>query len=637
MFARRRFALGTAAALLLAIGGAVADPATAATVDHLAFGATLTAVGTAGTASTVLVIPEGLTPVALTGTVTPEVPSEGYVAIRAGTSVTRLDSMTGGSFSLPVTGAMLDDGVLAVSITNELDRDDDTCAFETTTRETMADLVLQTSGSELMPRTIDEFFGPAVRSIGIVVPDTNRPEVNEAALVAAASLAARYDRATSILVLTATALTTAMHDFDRIVMLTATQSADVSVSLSNPGTPTLSISGAGEDLVKAGAALGSKDLALADSSVAANLTLDGQNDVDDVLTLTALGVAAPSLHGWGRVTQFVTVSQSAFGGPVDTITIHLEGTHNPTLEDDQVTASVLWNGQLVDAQSLLTDDDYVVDIVIDATRVRRDNGLTIQLDGLPYNGNCEHSVQEARLDINGVASTLTADRGQSLPAGFERFPQTLGQYLPITFGTSDVTSANLTSAGHLVASLQRASAIPLTVQVVDYAEFASASYPGMVVGADSADADALGAPLRFHPWRTVPDASVTFSVTIDGEFAALEAFNASGRDVLMLGATDGDGGADLMSGLAAEADADPDGWFALLGDLLVGLPDREPLTLSATVIVPQSEITSEFSKIPLWVAITALIIIVAIGTRILVVRRRSRMVDAQVAALDELS
>lgn len=637
MFTRRWFALSTAVALLLAIGGAAAQPAVAVIVDHLVFGTTLTAVGTAGTASTVLVIPNGLTPVALRGTVTPEVPGVGSVVIRAGTSQTRLDAATGGMFSLPVTSAMLDDGALTVSITNELDQDEDTCAFETSTRETLADLVLEVSGTEVMPRTIDEFFGPAVRSIGIVVPDTNRAEVNEAALAAAASLAARYDRATSILVLTATAFAASVHDFDRIVTLTATQSADVSVTLSNPGTPTLAVSGSGENLVTAAAALGHEDLALADSTVAANLTLDGQNDVDDVLTLTDLGVAAPSLHGWGRVTQFIAVSQSAFGSPVDAIAVHLEGVHAPTLEHDQVTASVLWNGQLVDSQSLLTNDDYVVDVVIDATRLRRDNGLTIQLDGLPYSGNCEHSVQEARLDINATASTLTASRGQSLPVGFERFPQTLGQDLPVSFGSGDVTSSDLTAAGHLVSSLQRASIVPLSVQVVDFDAFLAASYPGLVVGAGPQDADALGATLRFHPWRTVPEAGTTFSVTIDGEFAALEAFNVSGRDVLMLGATDGDSAADLMSGLAVEADADPDGWLALTSDLLVGLPGREPLTLSASLIVPQSAITSEFSKIPLWVAIAAFIIIVAIGTRILVVRRRSRMVDEQVAALDELS
>lgn len=637
MTSYRRIAISTAGALLIMTSGGVAGPVRADTTDHISFAVTLTSVGTGGTASTLLAVPRGLTPVALVGTITPEIPGDGFVVVRAGTSQTRVDAATGGAFTLPVTNSMVDDEMLPVSITNELYRGDDTCAFDTDTRETLADLVLEVTGTESMPRTISEFFSPDVRSIGIVVPNTNRPEVNEAALAATASLADHYDRATTLLVLTATALAAEPHDLDRVVTLTATQAADVSVELSNPGTPTLAISGGGDALVDAAAALGSEDLALADRSIASNLTQEGQSGVQDALTLASLGVAAPSLQGWGRITQFVAISQSAFGSPVDAITIHLQGTHNPTLEGDQVTASVLWNSQLVDAQSLLTDDDYVVDLVIDATQLRRDNGLTIQLDGLPYNGNCEHSVQEARLDINAMASTFTANRGQSLPVGFERFPQTLGQDLPISFGTSDVTSANLTSAGHLVASLQRASIVPLSVQVVDFAQFLSASYSGLVVGANSADADALGASLRFHPWRTVPEAGTTFSVTVDGEFAALEAFSESGRDVLMLGSTAGDDSADLMSTLADYADADPSGWSALSSDLLVGLPGREPLTLSARVIVPQSEVTSEFSRIPVWIAIAAVLVIAAVGTRILVVRKRSRMVAERVAALDDLS
>ncbi|HBJ72157.1 MAG TPA: hypothetical protein DDY88_00220 [Actinobacteria bacterium] len=633
MRSKSRLALAAAGLLLLSLSTPV--PAMSLEVETLKYSQTLTVVGTNATASTSLAVPRGLTPISLTGTLTAEVAAIGEVVIRAGSSETRLDAARGGRFTLRVSAAMIQDGRLPVTLTNALAHPTDSCVFNLTARATAKNLALGVTGQNSTPSTIDEFFTQDVRSIGIVIADANQAGANEAALVADAALSSRYDRATSILVLTASALAARDHGFDRIVMLTESKSTDSTIELVSGGTATLAITGSPDALRAAAAALGSDNLKLADRAEASKLIQEGQGALTHTLTLADLGAAAPSLHGWGRSTVFISVPQSAFGSPVGTMTIHLTGVHTPVPSNDQITMSVLWNGQLADSQLLSEGDEYTAVLSIDATRMRRDNGLTLQLDGLPDDGNCDQTVQSARLDINGAASSITASPGQSLPVAFERFPQTLGQDLPVAYGSGTVSDVELTAAGHLVSSLQRASALPLSVRVVEFEEFQAASYPGLVVGAGTADADALGASLRFHPWRTVPEGGETFSVTVDGEFAALEAFNVSGRDLVMLGSTDGEGSQALIAQLAAYADEDPAGWFALASDLLIGLPDREPVVLSATVLVPQAQVAEEFSKVPIWVGIAMLVILAAIGGRFLIVRRRSRTITELIDGLDD--
>jgi hypothetical protein len=185
----------------------------------------------------------------------------------------------------------------------------------------------------------------------------------------------------------------------------------------------------------------------------------------------------------------------------------------------------------------------------------------------------------------------------------------------------------LTSASHLVSTLQRASIPQLRVNVVDTDEFLAASYPGVIVGATPADADQLKAPLRFAPWRAVSTAGTEFTVTVDGPFAALESFAPGGRDVLLLGSTEPpEASSSLALSLAESADADPFGWFVFSGDLLVAQPGLPILALATATIVPQVEVTSEF-VIPLWIAIALGAVILIAVARIISLSRRKRRID----------
>lgn len=306
--------------------------------------------------------------------------------------------------------------------------------------------------------------------------------------------------------------------------------------------------------------------------------------------------------------------------------IHLEGGNTPTPAGGIVRASVLWNDLIVDSQSITNTDSYVVDVPIDSSLVKRDNTLTIRLEAVPPGGYCSTTPLPAELDINGAGSTITGTPGQSLSEGFERFPQVLADSLPIAFGAGDVSASTLRAAAHLVSALQRASAIHLTVSLVDLADFKKEGYPGVVIGATPADAKALKAPLRFEPWRAVDASGKNFTVTVDEPFAALEAFEVSGRDIVLLGSTaPAPVGAALVDSLAVQADAAPFGWFPLIGDLLVAQNGLPLLSLSTATIVPQASIATEFT-VPLWLIIAGAALLIIVVARLIAVARRRRRI-----------
>ena len=603
--------------------------------QSLTFAATITAVGQVGRGSTTLAVPAGLTPVVLTGHVTGSPTGIGMVTVAVGSAQETLSLRTGGDVSLALTPDMLTsagtvDSAITVTLTNHIDsKPGVTCSYDIASSATLSAITLITTGQERSPTTVAGFFTPSVTSITVVSADSSNPLVNEAVLAAVGSLASHFDRNTTITATTQSAFVPPTGGGARTVQIAANSQSTVHVEVTSQTPPTLTVAGPAQDLAAAAAALGSTSLALAGTNAVKELSQKGTAATQLSVSLADLGAAQPVLAGIGRITYSTLLSQSRFGGPMKSYTVHLEGGNTPTPSGGVVTATVLWNDQIVDSQIVAAADRYVVDVTIDSNLVKRDNTLTVRLDVVPAGGYCTSSPMPAELDINGTASTITGHPGQSLAVGFERFPQTMGTRLPITFGTTAVTPAMLTEAAQLVSALQRASVPQLTLALVDFASFTKASYPGVVVGATSADADALAAPLRFAPWRTVDNSGISFSVTVAGPFAALEAFNTGGRDLLMLGSSDETStSAALEMRLSASADADPYGFFVLNGDLLVAQSGQPNLALSTASLVPQSHVTADFS-IPLWIYIAGGVLLLIVIFRLIALRQRKRLIDSR--------
>ena len=611
---------------------------------YIPYPSTATAVGGNGIATATLPLPPGLVPVVLNGTLTSIADSNGTVRIRVGTERIEMDATKGGDFTIPVPFDAIVDNTVTVEVRNTLEPGVGECEGDFTTTETISNLVLGFIGKETPPTTIAGFFSPPVQKVTLISPDDPTIEMAEATLSAAGAIATRYDRQVPIVTISESAFQSdpnARIDVDgpkRLVRLLPTDADKVTVTITNPGVPTLTIEGPSPELAEAASALASPSLGLAGAPVATELSEKRSGIAEETLTLADLGQPKPSLAGIGRLVYSLPLAQDRFGGPVNSVTIHLEGAHTPVAPGGQTTASILWNDQLIESQQLANDDVYSVDVTVDGSLVRRDNFLSLRLDVTPPGGDCGNAVQPMQLDVNGYNSTISATPGQSLPAGFARFPQVFGNELNVAFGSGPLTNSLLNAACSMVISLQRAASTQFEVNTQDFASFVTAQYPGMVIGATPEDADTLKAPLRYEPWRAVNSSFTEFTVTVDGPFAALEAFEYDGRNILMLGSTaPAEQSAVLVNTLADEAMDGEFGWFGLRDSILVAQSQAPLLYLNTSVLVPQDSVTSEGRKLPPWWILVIGAIIVLLLLRWWMLRRRKKRIARRVAEADAAS
>lgn len=632
--------LALAIAVVLPASSAVAAPAASRTIPS---GAKLVATGGAGQASTDIAIPAGLTPVRVSGKVTAAADSPGTVDIYVGGRiVAKLPALRGGSFSAAISAADVTDGRLRVEIRNRLATGEGRCVSDSTSVETLSGLAVTVQGTATPPSSIGTFFSPAVGAALVVIPAQPSPQLSAAGLAAVGAVASRYPSSTSVRLTAGTPapaeLSTLAAGPDPRVIVIGDGPNPVSTKLSSlRGIPALSLTGSGDELAAAARALASPALGLAGAQSATGLAESGRAEDPLRQTLADLGAGEPTLTGIGRISYTVGVSQSRFGGPVSDYEVALTGTHTPVPPSGQVTASVLWNERLVSSVLLGNDDRFSATVKIPSDLVRRDNALTLRMDVTPPGGRCDVAVQPVQLDLLGGSSTVTATRGQSLPPGFDRFPQVLGGALPVALGSSGAAAVNVVYAADILAALQRLTPRQLAIRLVDAAAFISSHDPGLIVGAAPDQASALDAPLRLAPFRAVNTAGTEFTVTVDGPFAALEAFSAGGRDVLMLGGyspqEDTAAGQDQVEGLTgslATGLRTPAGFFVVSQNLLIAQPGQAPVTLNADSVVPQREVTDAYRGLPAWLWVGAGIVLALAVARVWYVHRRRAAVQAAV-------
>ncbi|MHB1067783.1 MAG: hypothetical protein ACYC2Z_10235, partial [Candidatus Nanopelagicales bacterium] len=184
----------------------------------------------------------------------------------------------------------------------------------------------------------------------------------------------------------------------------------------------------------------------------------------------------------------------------------------------------------------------------------------------------------------------------------------------------------------MVISLQRSAINPLDVTSEDFDTFLAGGYPGMVIGATPEDAVALDAPLRFEDLRAVDFELTRFTVKVDGPFAAMEAFDIDGRNILLLGSTAPvEQSAPLLQQVADDAQYGEFGWFGFKGTMIVAQPGAELLTLSTATLVPQASIVAESRSLPTWWLVVLGLAVLILLARLVMLWRRRRAVRRQIA------
>jgi hypothetical protein len=596
---------------------------------------TATAIGANGLATATLAIPAGLVPVILRGRLTSVADNPGVVRIRVGSNSIEMDAETGGRFQIAVPADAINDRSVTVEVRNTLTLPEGECVFDTTTTETISDLVLGFVGRETPPDTIAGFFSPPVKQVTIVA-DADAIGEAEAVMEAAGAMARRYDANVDLRVLTSAEFAddrTALNPDPgpkRIVRLLFDDTEKTVVSIDNPGVPRMTITGPADQVSEAAAALESVGLGLAAVPEAADLTETETGGGTTVLTLADLGTPKPTMSGLGRLSYAVAVSQDRFGGPVQSIDVHLEGVHTPVPTNAAATASILWNDQLIWSQIVSDTDQFLADVTVEPSQITRDNVLTVRVDAVNDSGGCNgdtNATQGFQLDLDGIASTLTARPGQTLPEGFDRFPQAFSGDLRVAFGSGPVTSDLIKAGASMVISMQRAAINPLDVTCEEFDTFAAAAYPGMVIGATPEDAVTLNAPLRFEDLRVVDFELTRFTVEVEEPFAALEAYDVDGRNILLLGSTaPAAQSAPLMTRIAEEAQNGEFGWFGFKGTMIVAQSDGPLLSLSTATLVPQPSVVAQTRQLPAWWLIAIGAIVLLLIVRMIMLWRRRRQI-----------
>lgn len=551
--------------LLAATAGVVAGPSAHAEESPLR--------GTLSSAEvvdrTVLVpVPDGVVPRRLLGTV--RVNSESGAEPRGALEVLvdgevaeTLPAREQSAVRVPVKRADVDrDGFLEVGL-----RWKRGCAAPGVTA-TLDDLALVHGGVERMPLDEADFLGPAVSRVDVVVPRSADDETLEAALQVVALLTRHYGEQVPVVMNPVDTVLPRVGVGQRVLRL----EPDTTLSRGLEqrfGLWTLTLKGPGEDLV-----------------ATVRDALGNETDVapGSVRTLADLGVPT-ALGGWGTSATSVALPQDLFDGAVDGFTVRLVGSHSAAPDGTLARLDVRLDGSLLESLDLRGEDTAIdLDLQVPAERLRADSVLQVLLTAVPE-GGCAAigTALPMDLDLDPELSTVTAGLGDSGAAGFQRLPATLDGELAVAVRSGVRGRVEATAhAATLVAALQQAAGLPLTVTLTDAASLVSGDQGGVLVGAGPTDTLAVQAPVRLEGGEVaaLPETEA---------FAALQAVTHRGRDLVLLGtwSPQDEREAGLADGLAQRAlDL---GWGALEGGAVVVGESGQTVTLPPVAPAPEPE------------------------------------------------
>lgn len=591
-------------------------------------------------------VPPGVVPRAITAVMTmPELVDDGEVVFRVNGRVAEtVDSKLYTQVRIPVTAAdVIANGTIGLTMSSLGPPIADTCrpaAGEAALRK----ITLVYSGQERAPTSLANFFPPASSRIYVLISADADDDLLEAGIAAVAALRSRYPDTTEIELGTLEDAPRRVVASQRVVVLSAGRPGEVTTDVSTApgsGVPVLTIAAVGEDLGAAARALalttGGDSLQLANDPDAEGISGQlGSREPDLERSLADLGTGEVALSGYGVTSQVVEIPQDTFSSTVSEIAVHLQGAHSAVTDPDRARIDVRMNGELVGSKTL--DDTGVLDLdfTVPAGKLRAVNELQLVLsavtpEGLPC---AAPGAPPIEVDVDTTGSTLTATAGTPETGGFQLWPQLLQGSLPVAVRTEGPQRfAAVQELARVVGALQRAAAFPLDVQLVPADAFIADDRSGILIGATTADATSLEAPLRLSSIRLLDQADSSFQVTSQEPYAVLEAVGPTSsvdRHVLMLGGWSPGGDSapralttKLVKFLVTE------GWPALTGDLLLTDESADPFTVDSATLqqeaTAEAEADEERSYAKWFVAGVALLLLL-LAFQVIVSIRRDRKV-----------
>jgi hypothetical protein len=576
-------------------------------------------------------VPGGVNVRAVNGVVTmPEVVEGGTISFRVNGAVRKsVPSALYQKVRIPVDPAdVIADGTIALTMTTEGPVQPGATCVPAGGVASMRKIELDYRGTELAPTTVADFFPAAAAGITVVIPEDGDAQMITAGLTAVAALAYRYDDDTPItLSLTPPPAETASAG-QRVVALVAGRTGEVTTAVSTTsGIPLLTLSGSGDALVNAARSLSVDTLGLSGSDAENPSQQVKPRDTAKTRTLEDLGIDTVALSGYGSVTQRFDLRQDAFGVPISTMDVHLEGSHTAFSDASGARLDVRANGDLVGSTVLGEEARFDLDVQVPASKLRSVNSLELTLNAVAPDGSActPPSIPPAEVDLDTGASSVTVAHGTGQAKGFQLFPQIFEGTLPIALRAAEGRQASAAiNAAALVAELQRAAGSPLEIQLMQPDAFLADDRSGLMIGALSADSEALDAPLELSATRLLDRDDSTFEVTSQDPYAALESIDRNNRLVLMLGswAPENKAAPGELARKVVDAVVNT-GWDSLDGDLVIA-DEANPAFVAASRSLAPHQVVKEEKSYAKWFVIVIAVLLLLLALQVVIAVRRDR-------------
>ncbi|HET6939178.1 MAG TPA: cellulose biosynthesis cyclic di-GMP-binding regulatory protein BcsB, partial [Nocardioides sp.] len=414
----------------------------------------------------------------------------------------------------------------------------------------------------------------------------------------------------------------------RVVALVPGPPGDVTTAVSTTsGIPMLTLTGAGKALVDAARALSTDLLGLSGSEAQDLSQQTKPRSEARTRTLKDLGTDGLALSGYGSVAQQFELRQDSFGVPVSSMDLHLEGSHTAFPDASGARLDVRANGDLVGSATLGDEATFDLDVHIPSGRLRSVNDIALALTAVAPDGSActPPSIPAAEVDVDTVGSTVTVTHGTGQARGFQLFPQVFEGTVPVALrSNAGRQAAAAVNAAALIAALQRAAGSQLDIQLMQPDAFLADDRPGLMVGAVSADSEALDAPLQLSSTRLIDRDDATVDITSQDPYAALESIDRNDRLVLMLGSWAPGNTAAPVELTRKVVDAVVNtGWSELDGDLVIA-DDANPAFVAASRSLAPHQPVKEERSWAKWFVLAIAVLLLVLALQVVIAIRRDR-------------
>lgn len=478
-------------------------------------------------------------------------------------------------------------------------------------RVVLSDLAAVIAGAEPAPTSVATFFPPVLQRLTIYAP-VNADRAEQQAVLTLASAVARMYRpqSTAITVVNQPrgAVPPPAPQFTRAIVV---ESGDAGVNVVNADRSDayLRVTGRGDQLTEQASLVvnGLQSLVQVPDARVDKAGSNGDAD-SDRMSFEELG-----LNGETQVLRTssltVGVDRSALGsGRVDGLRVHLLATHTPVPAMDSASLTVNVNGHAVYTTAL--NDSGRVDAVFDIPSQFLGQRITFEYD-LTFSPRqlCNPTIAPVTFQLD-PRSTLTMRRGGQAPGGFSAVPS---EFSPVLLVALDGSHSNqLDYATRVVADIARRTGSALMPRVVDLKAAADATIGALIVANSAAlESTSLHPPIGGKSSDVQVDLRDELRATINNGLGSIQAFADGPRQRTVVLVTTS-GAWSLVEPLFAYIDQLPDGWSSLDGNVLAAGPEGIVTNLSIGPVASASNSPDDTSHGPIWLAIGAGLLVVAV-------------------------